>query len=107
MRRSIGFLGLALVLALGMISFKRSANSLEVVKTDAGRISGVINAAGDVHAFKDIPFVASPVGDRRWKEPQAVKPWDTSGRRLCNSRIVRLHPMGRRVAAGLCFRNAL
>jgi para-nitrobenzyl esterase len=72
MRRSISFLGFALVLTLGMISFKKSANSLEVTKADAGQISGVINATGDVYAFKGIPFAAPPVGDLRWKEPQPV-----------------------------------
>ena len=81
MRRSIPFLGVALVTTLGVNSFKRSANSLEVIKTDAGQVSGVINATGDVYAFKGIPFAAPPVDDLRWKEPQPVKPW--GGVRKC------------------------
>lgn len=83
MRRPIVLLGLGLMLILGMISFKKSANSLGVIKTDAGRVSGVLNAAGDVYAFKGIPFAAPPVGDLRWKEPQPVKPWE--GVRKCES----------------------
>jgi para-nitrobenzyl esterase len=83
MRRSCSFLGLALMLTLGMISFRKSVNSLELIKTDAGQISGVINATGDVYAFKGIPFAAPPVGDLRWKEPQPVKPWE--GVRKCES----------------------
>jgi para-nitrobenzyl esterase len=83
MRRSISLLGLGLMLTLGMISFKKSANSLEVIKTDAGRVSGVLNATGDVYAFKGIPFAAPPVGDLRWKEPQPVKSWE--GVRKCES----------------------
>ena len=83
MRRSISILGFALVLIIGMISFRKSANSLEVIKTDAGQISGAINATGDVYAFKGIPFAAPPVGDLRWKEPQPVKPW--VGVRKCES----------------------
>jgi para-nitrobenzyl esterase len=71
------------MLTLGTISFKKSANSLEVIKTDAGRVSGVLNATGDVYAFKGIPFAAPPVGDLRWKEPQPVKPWE--GVRKCES----------------------
>ena len=43
------------------------------VKTDAGPVTGVI--AGDVAAYKGIPFAAPPVGDLRWKAPQPVKPW--------------------------------
>ena len=81
MRRSIGFLGFALALTLGTVSFKNSANNMEVIKTEAGQISGVINTSGDVYAFKGIPFAAPPVGDLRWKEPQPVKPW--GGVRKC------------------------
>jgi len=83
MRRSISLLGFALVLNVGMTSFKKSANSVEVVKTDAGQVSGVINATGDVCAFKGIPFAAPPVGNLRWKDPQPVKPW--KGVRKCES----------------------
>src|SRR4051794_30502078 len=83
MRRSISLLGFALVLNVGMTSFKKSANSLEVVKTDAGQVAGVINATGDVYAFRGIPFAAPPVGDLRWKDPQPVKPWE--GVRKCES----------------------
>ncbi len=82
MRRYISFPGFALVLTLGMISFRKSANNLEVIKTDAGQVSGVINATGDVYAFKGIPFAAPPVGDLRWKQPQPVKPWE--GVRKCD-----------------------
>jgi para-nitrobenzyl esterase len=50
--------------------------NLDVVATDAGKVSGFTNPAGDVHIYKGIPFAAPPVGDLRWKEPQPVKPWD-------------------------------
>src|SRR6187401_2904561 len=43
------------------------------VKTDAGPVTGVI--AGDVAAYKGIPFAAPPVGDLRWKAPQPPAPW--------------------------------
>src|SRR6188768_1440804 len=83
MRRSITFRGFVLLLTLSMISCKKSTNSLDVIKTDAGQISGVINATGDVYAFKGIPFAAPPVDDLRWKEPQPVKSW--TGVRKCES----------------------
>jgi para-nitrobenzyl esterase len=45
----------------------------DVVKIDGGQIAGV--AADGVRVFKGIPFAAPPVGDLRWKPPQAVVPW--------------------------------
>ena len=49
--------------------------NFDVVKTDAGELSGFTNPTGDVHIYKGIPFAAPPVGDLRWKEPQPVQPW--------------------------------
>lgn len=83
MRKSIQVFGLILVMTLGFISFRKKSDSLEVIKTDAGQISGALNATGDVYAFKGIPFAAPPLGNLRWKEPQPVKPWD--GVRKCAS----------------------
>jgi para-nitrobenzyl esterase len=45
------------------------------VRTDAGLIEGTPGSASHGAAFKGIPFAAPPVGDRRWKAPQAVTPW--------------------------------
>jgi para-nitrobenzyl esterase len=50
-----------------------AAQTTPPVKTDTGPVTGVI--AGDVAAYKGIPFAAPPVGDLRWKAPQPVKPW--------------------------------
>ena len=58
-------------------------NELAVVKTDAGLVSGSTNVTGDVHIFKGIPFAAPPVGNLRWKAPQAVMHWD--GVKQCTS----------------------
>ncbi|HJP64664.1 MAG TPA: carboxylesterase family protein, partial [Mucilaginibacter sp.] len=49
--------------------------ALTVAQTDAGTVSGVKNDAGDITAFKGIPFAAPPVGDLRWKAPQPAKHW--------------------------------
>jgi para-nitrobenzyl esterase len=45
------------------------------VRTDAGLIEGTPGSGSRGAAFKGIPFAAPPVGDRRWKPPQAVTPW--------------------------------
>jgi para-nitrobenzyl esterase len=47
------------------------------VQTDAGLVSGIaVGGAGQaVRVYRGIPYAAPPVGDLRWKVPQAVTPW--------------------------------
>lgn len=45
-----------------------------IVKTDAGLISGF--QQDGLRVFLGIPFAAPPVGDLRWRPPEAVEPWD-------------------------------
>ena len=47
----------------------------EPVKTDAGLLSGTPAAAAGVRVFKGIPFAAPPIGELRWRAPQAVAKW--------------------------------
>src|SRR6478736_10421135 len=48
-------------------------NNLQVRIND-GIVEGIKESSG-VLSFKGIPFAAPPVGNKRWKEPQPVKPW--------------------------------
>lgn len=76
MRRSLPItIVLLAVCALALAAFTSFMPVLEVVKTQAGQVSGVRSQSGDVVSFKGIPFAAPPVGDLRWKAPQPVKPW--------------------------------
>ncbi|MEU8380477.1 carboxylesterase family protein [Streptosporangium sp. NPDC048865] len=43
------------------------------VRTDAGWVKGV--RAGGNRLFQGIPYAAPPVGELRWRSPQAVTPW--------------------------------
>jgi para-nitrobenzyl esterase len=49
-------------------------NDTDVVKTDAGNISGI--EQNGLRVYLGIPFAAPPVGDLRWKPPAPVKPWN-------------------------------
>jgi len=71
-------LRLAVALALvpvGLLVNTASAEtSQDVVRTDAGLLSGTtVNGA---RVFNGIPYAAPPVGPLRWKAPQPVTPWD-------------------------------
>src|ERR1700710_2782870 len=44
------------------------------VKTANGTLQGIAEASG-IRSFKGVPFAQPPVGDLRWKEPQAPLDW--------------------------------
>lgn len=45
------------------------------VKTDNGKIEGVMAASSQVRAFLGIPYAAPPVGPLRWQPPQPAAKW--------------------------------
>ena len=54
----------------------------EVVTLEQGQLTGVYNADKTVKVYAGIPYAKPPVGDLRWKEPQAPEPWE--GVRSCD-----------------------
>ena len=48
----------------------------EPVKIDAGLVTGTTTTSDEVRVFKGIPLAAPPVGDLRWKAPQAPAKWE-------------------------------
>jgi len=47
----------------------------------SGRVKGKLGSKGRMAHFRNIPFAAPPVGERRWQPPAPVEPW--SGTRDC------------------------
>ncbi|MGA8731214.1 MAG: carboxylesterase family protein, partial [Terracidiphilus sp.] len=58
---------------LGLSGVAR-ADSL-TVKTEQGKVAGKTINDGKVRAFLGLPYAAPPVGDLRWKAPQAPAKW--------------------------------
>lgn len=48
----------------------------EIMSVSEGKIQGVYNEDSSVRIYAGIPYAEAPVGDLRWKEPQAPKAWD-------------------------------
>ena len=46
------------------------------VKTNYGKVEGLINSETGVHQFLGVPFAKPPVGDLRWKSPQKPEEWN-------------------------------
>src|SRR5581483_3032043 len=46
------------------------------VRLDSGLLSGVPGGSPEVRVFKGIPSAAPPVGNLRWRAPQAPAHWD-------------------------------
>lgn len=66
---------LACLVTITLASFFSQPNSLDIVKTESGLVSGVKSADGSTTIYKGIPFAAPPIGALRWKAPQRVQSW--------------------------------
>jgi para-nitrobenzyl esterase len=50
-----------------------AATPSATVTIDSGKLRGDVD--GDVGSFKGIPFALPPVGELRWRPPQAAAEW--------------------------------
>src|SRR5215472_8706488 len=51
------------------------ATASEPVRVEQGLLSGSTGASPEIRVFRGIPYAAPPVGDLRWKAPQAPPRW--------------------------------
>ena len=61
-------------LFLSIVSLVSCSRQDGKVKVEGGWIQGTVTDEG-MSVYKGIPFAAPPVGELRWKAPQAVIPW--------------------------------
>src|SRR3954471_19939691 len=59
-----------------IMNAKAFAQTPDRVKTANGVVEGLGQQPSSVRIFKGIPFAQPPVGDLRWKPPQAPKNWE-------------------------------
>ena len=65
-----------LAISFGALSIPLLAGIQEPIKVEGGLLSGTPGWGWGVREFRGIPFAAPPVGNLRWRPPQAVAPWE-------------------------------
>jgi para-nitrobenzyl esterase len=65
---------MALFLLLPSLAGAWNNNSL-VIKTNYGKLKGVLSNDGNTMIWKGVPYAKPPVGDLRWKASQNPQPW--------------------------------
>jgi para-nitrobenzyl esterase len=63
-----------LILFLSTTMYAQLGTESPIVKISDGALEGL--ASSGISIFKGIPFAAPPIGDLRWKAPQAVVKWN-------------------------------
>jgi para-nitrobenzyl esterase len=66
-------LRLTAFVAAGILPAMAAAS--DQVKVTGGVLEGTVGSDPSVRVFRGVPFAAPPVGDLRWKAPQAVAAW--------------------------------
>jgi len=65
----------SVLVAIGMAALPSAAAIQQPVKVASGQISGTPASDPSIAVFKGIPYAAPPVGDLRWRAPEAPAAW--------------------------------
>jgi len=73
-------IGMGAVCAVAIAGLLAATSTLALadsltVKTEQGKVQGKTINDGKVKAFLGLPYAAAPVGDLRWKAPEAAAKW--------------------------------
>lgn len=71
------------------------------IKTNLGIVEGLYDSG--IMVFKGVPFAAPPVGDLRWKAPQAAAPWNG----VLETKKFGPRPMQRPIYGDMMFRSEM
>ncbi|MET3127781.1 para-nitrobenzyl esterase [Arcicella rosea] len=74
MKKSTEVLTFLLLIVMYSLKAQKAEISNPKIHTTSGIVKGV--TVEDITIFKGIPYAAPPVGEYRWRPPQAVKPWE-------------------------------
>lgn len=66
---------ISFALSLLVPSLAGASNNSLVVKTKYGKLVGYASSDRTTMIWKGVPYASPPVGDLRWKAPQAPHPW--------------------------------
>ena len=69
-------LPITLFTACNPVKEKKLQPANPILTVEGGQLQGVASGTEGVYVYRGIPFAAVPVGDRRWKAPQPVTPWE-------------------------------
>jgi para-nitrobenzyl esterase len=65
----------ALIVACAFVALPLTGAIRQPVKLTSGLVSGVSGKDAAIAVFKGIPFAAPPIGNLRWRPPQAAASW--------------------------------
>ena len=57
-------------------AFRKPLPVADSVTTDAGIVQGLPSNASGIRIFKGVAYAAPPIGDRRWRAPERLEPWE-------------------------------
>jgi para-nitrobenzyl esterase len=64
------------IVLASLLPMPAAAQTTDPLQIEGGLVAGIHAVAGNVRAYKGIPYAAPPVGELRWRSPARVHGWD-------------------------------